>query len=462
MMRFTFKTCTRVLGILLLVYAISSRLSDGSTPIEGVALLVLTSLLAGANYRLTNDVLYPGFLISTVWALAAFVYVFCPLALDAISWKTVIICSGSLWFFSMGCFLGTRVRFDRASAGSNNLLRRTNSVAIFLLILYSLATVPLFMRDTARLANTPFELSPQFFIEARGAVVESLVDETRAYSSVVVSSAPLLAIFTCFVTLIEEKSRLLRALSVSIAVFLAILTTGRVALLLLFCGWFLIALIGKSDRRMTAIGRRLTYTGLAVILALTSVSLLTKAETQSDSGDQLTLATQLSIAYIAGPIAAFDHLVRHESVFQEQQNNTFADLFAPASRTFGLGYQSPPTVEPWVTVPIPVNVYTSFKPYYHDFGVLGCFFAFGFIGCMHGALFRAANHGSRAALFFLAGISYALIFSPFTDAYHHIFHYVYLSGYACLYFVFLKRLPDLRFRVIRERKMLPNSMFRKN
>jgi oligosaccharide repeat unit polymerase len=325
-------------------------------------------------------------------------------------------------------------------------------MGVLLLLLYSAITLPLFVIDTARIAATPFAISPDFFIAARSAVVESLLEQSRVYSSRIVSSAPLLAIFGCFVTLIEERSRWIRWGALLIAACLGILTTGRVALLLFFSGWLTISLLERSDRSIVSVGRRLAYVVLAVALVFTLLTFLSKSETQGKG--KIAVASELTIAYIAGPIAAFDYAVRNGNLFSGQMNNTFSDVMGPVLPAFGISYHPPPIVEPFVSVPIPVNVYTAFKPFNVDFGAFGCLVAFGTFGFIHGVLFRAASRGFRPAVFLLAGISYALIFTPFTDAYHHLFHYVYLIIYCALYFLGLAKLPDFTLSIKRLRTPL--------
>jgi oligosaccharide repeat unit polymerase len=432
-----------VAGVIVIGWAFC-RVLAGAAPLCSFFLLLVLTLFTYLNYRHAHDVLYPAFVMSAIWWFAIAAYVFCPLQLDPLSWATALVFAAGAASFSVGCLIGNTPIFGGAKRVSQV---PGNPQVRALLVLYSALTVPWFLYDTARIAGTSFSLSSTFFIEARVAVVNSLRDDVVPYSNKLVSSAPLIAILTAFVLLMEEKRTWVKGVAIGVALLLALLTTGRVALLQLFAGGLALSLLRIPDRSLAAVSKKLIVSALIGLGLLVAVTFITKAETQTEDGRSAQIVTDMTFAYIAGPLAAFDYAVRHPGVFANEINNTFASTLGPISAISGAHFKVPPMVEPWVYVPVPLNVYTAYKPYYVDFGLLGCVVAFALFGYIHGALFRKALMGSPFARFLFAGLFFAIIFMPFTDSYSNVFRYVYLIGYGVFYFILLKQMPSLRLGV---------------
>jgi oligosaccharide repeat unit polymerase len=391
---------------LAMVSGTSWQLWNDSAPFSSVLLLWFLAVCVWANYAISKNVLYPAFMFSAVWFAVIGVYVFCPLKLDRISSKTSAIIGASTVAFSAWCWVGSHIQpLSKPSAPI-----KRNPFISTMLIFYVLCTIPLFIADTARIAKVPFSLSPNFFIAARFALVDAFNAGIVPYSSKVTSSAPLISIFTVFVVVIEG-TRWKKVIAISAALFLALLSTGRVAFLELLSGLAVLSLFERPDKSFPTLKRRLIYGAVAILALLTAITFLTKSETQEE-GSQIQTASSLTVAYIASPVAAFDHVVQHPRA--NLQSNTI--------------------IEPFLDVGVLTNVYTAFRPYYDDFGIGGCIIAFSIFGLAHGILFKRAVLGSWFAKIFFADLTFALVFSPFTDEFHQIARYIYLAAFLAFYY----------------------------
>jgi oligosaccharide repeat unit polymerase len=435
-----------VLGAAALVLAIIEGiyyLQGSATSETGWVLLLGLLASSAANYILRRDILYPAFMFSAVWSLAAAVYAFYPYEIDPLSWTTVSIFLGGNLCFSLGCALGNRPLGKHPAWFT---ARAKNAQPRRFLLLYSVLMVPLVAYSAMRLAGV-YNLSPALFIAARETILASKSEGKAAYDNIFVSTAPTISISTALILLMEESDRWVVAAGIGAAVMLGLLTTGRVLLLLLFLGWMMLYLLKKSDRSILTMTKQMTAIAVVIALALTLVTLLTKNETQADNlGEKsgLEIAAGMTAIYIAGPLAGFDYVVRHPEAFADSPNNTFAQILAPLS-VLGFHYEPPPEYDPFYPVPFLINVYTGYKNYYVDFGTTGCLIAFALFGFISGYLFHAASRGNQMATFFFAYLFYAMMFTPFQDVYHSFNRYMYLAMFGTIYFAVSRWMPTLSF-----------------
>ena len=436
-----------VLGVAVLILAIVEGvyyIQGSATVAAGWVLLLGLLAISVANYLISWDILYPAFMFSAVWSLAAAVYDFFPFEIDPISWTTVCIFLGGNLCFSLGCILGNR-RWNNRPAWFTT--RAENTQPRRLLLLYSIIAVPLVVYHAMR-ATGVYSISPTFFIALRQIVLARQSD----FRNIFLDYAPTVSVSTAFILLIEEHNRWLVAAGVGVTIVLGLLTTGRPILLLLFIGWMMLALLRKPNRSIRAMAMRLTWMAVVIVLVLTLVTLLTKRETQTENLDNksgLEVAWGMTATYIAGPLAGFDYVVRRPESFEGYQNSTFAEIIAPLS-ALGFPVNLPPKDDPFLRVPFLINVFTAYKNYYIDFGMIGCFIAFSFFGFISSYLFRAATRGNQMATFFSAYLFYAMLFTPFDDVYFATFtRYIYVTAFGLAYF-FVSRRFRLKLMISRQ------------
>jgi hypothetical protein len=177
------------------------------------------------------------------------------------------------------------------------------------------------------------------------------------------------------------------------------------------------------------------------IVSLMSVMSLTKYWVQQPVGASISTGAWW---YITGPFAAFDYAVYHPAEYEDQPAAVFAQMLTPMSHLQLVRYRTSMEVDGsaldrFVQVPFPANVYTAYKPYYEDFGALGCFAAFAFFGLIEGQFFNSAIRGNPFAMLFLAHLSGSLMFSTFDDFYHGFSRHFNVIVFAIGYFWIMKR-----------------------
>ncbi len=407
--------------------------------------ILLFGLLAVSyiNYLLgRRDVLYPAFIYTAIWALVAAAYNFCPIKIDPIGWKTVALLLAGAVSFSVGSSFGNR-SLIRSKLGDRGDMEGTkihdNSQARNALLGCTLLITLLFLIVIIRIAGGIFSLNLQFLLKLN--LPGSPLEGADAFTNTVVTSAGLLPVLTLWVLLMEEKRRWKVAICAICVGLFPLFVTQRGLVMVAFCGCLTLFLLKRRDRSFRKMAKPLGFAASGIITLMALMS-LTKDWAQSPGGFSATDAMWM---YIAGPVATLDYALYHPEFFKGQPNAVFAQVLTPLSRMGLIRYRSQMEVDGskldrFVFVPFPGNVYTAYKPYYQDFGVIGCLAAFTLFGFIEGHLFYSAIRGSRYAVFFFTYLSGPMMFSTFDDSFHAFSRHLNIIVFAIGYFWILKRI----------------------
>jgi oligosaccharide repeat unit polymerase len=112
------------------------------------------------------------------------------------------------------------------------------------------------------------------------------------------------------------------------------------------------------------------------------------------------------------------------------------------AKVAGVAYTPPPALDEWV-MPLlhPTNVYTVFKFYYVDFGLVGMMISMFLIGAGQTWLFRRALSGDDFYVFLFAVSLFPLALAGFDDKYSTLGYDVKVLVFAVIYFRVLRTFP---------------------
>lgn len=215
-----------------------------------------------------------------------------------------------------------------------------------------------------------------------------------------------------FVACSRELSRKQLAIVLMIGLVSALMTTGRLYLLLYFMA--VAALLYRvkiiSPRGVLAAG--FVFVGLFFLVAL----LLGKGD---DSGTASLLESVLwnSQIYFMSSISCFNDYI----VTGSQHIEGGAILPNPAREflsVIGLSIPPRPSLNPFAEVPVPCNTYTFIFPLFHDGSFFGVAFGSFLIGIIHQYLYLKFVYTKNPFWGYLYAVSiYALFMTVFEDAY---------------------------------------------
>jgi oligosaccharide repeat unit polymerase len=396
-----------------------------------VAVLALTVFNYKAGGR---NVLYPAFLFSLIWFVVFCLYMLPLIEVDKLGADTLaVVVSGVAAFSAGGAIVGRR-RYSRSVAVS----MPGNSIAKRVIFFCCLALLPVFFLEIQRLSVAGG--LDNLMISARAAIIEAVSSGGKAYSSPFYTAAPMLAIFTAFIFLIEagdsRRERIWLWGSVLIALAISILTTGRTFVLQLAAGLVGIRLL-KSGRGSVGQAWRYVLYPLIGFLALISILVPLDKDLSHFDGSRAEVVMNFVVEYAVEPLAGFDYVLHHPSEYKYDRNQTFRQILPALARISGITY-TPPVANDYVMVPLPTNVFTVFESYYVDFSFGGMLVAMFLIGVGQTWLFRKALAGIDFYIFLFAISLYPLMMAAFDDQYSQIRYYGTALVFGAVYFLVLR------------------------
>jgi oligosaccharide repeat unit polymerase len=419
-----------------------------------LGLLVLSYL----NYKVGKlDVLYPAFTFTAVWTAVVAVYLVCPLEIRPLGCKTTAVILGGMTFFSAGSLLGNRPIYSRGCQARKNSegADQDNPQLRIALLAYILLALPAVIVHARDLVGGESFLSPEFFIDMRFQLVSMALEGEAAHTNKFILSVFTVGSLTYLVFLLEERRKWLQVLCGLYMAILILVNTSRAFLMWAVCAWLCAALLGRRKRSFSRVIRWVSAICVGSLIMMASLKFLTKAQTEG--GNALEEAADLTVIYIAGPVAGFDYIVYHPGEFRGQPALVFQGVRTRLSRLNLIRATPRESAYDPVYVPFGMVVYTCFAPYYVEFGVLGCLLTFGVIGVMEGQIFFNAMNGSRVARFLLAYSAYALMTSTFDDHFatqDNEIGFMYACVFAAGYFLITKH---VRFRIFKNMSRMESS-----
>lgn len=202
--------------------------------------------------------------------------------------------------------------------------------------------------------------------------------------------------------------------STLVALTYAVLGTGRTFL-------FVIILVTASILVIT--NRIRPLTGAGVILGLGLVAFATLGIVLGKGGsvafslsENLVSLIESFEVYALGPIAAFDIVVRQDPPLTTGEY-IFRSFYAFIKAVGLEDVKVTPLVQEWISIPVEINVYTIYHPYWLDFGLVGALLAQFVFGVFHGVAYRRATNGHPIWIVAFSLLSYPLFMQFFQDQY---------------------------------------------
>jgi oligosaccharide repeat unit polymerase len=400
--------------------------------------VVVLGLTVFNYYFGRRNVLYPAFLFALIWFVALFLYMMPLIEVEKLGAHTLVVVVSGVAAFSGGAAIVVRWRNSRPV----RVFTCRNTISKRAIFFCCLAILPFFFFEIRRLSAGADLAS--FMLSARAATTDAVTNEGSAYSSPIYTAALMLTIFIAFVFLIESREwrreRVWVWASILTAVVFSILTTGRTWLLELAAGLVGIYLL-KSGRTSVAKAWKFVRWPMASFLVLFAILVPVNKDMSSLNGSVTEAIANYAFGYTIVPLEAFDYVLQHPSEYKYEPNHTFRQVLPVLARFSGLRYTPPPSLDDYIFVPSPTNVYTVFKFYYVDFGFTGMLIAMLLIGAGQTWLFRRALTGDHLYVFLFAVSLFPLTMVAFDDLYSGIRSYLVALIFAALYFRVLRTIP---------------------
>lgn len=251
------------------------------------------------------------------------------------------------------------------------------------------------------------------------------------------------SVFLTVLLLSEEYSRL-GMVAAGIAFLSCVVSGGRGGLFLLASALIAVYLIKERRESFTSALRTVRWPVIAFVILFIGLFFVNKG-VQTNGANVFIMARNIMVQYIVGAVAALDHVLVYLGDYADVPNHTF-QLFLKGAASLGLlSYTPPPPLDEWIYVPFGTNVYTIYKPYVVDFGIVAGVCWMCLIGFAHSLLFRKAHAKSILGLYMFALTVYSAFMVIFDDEYSRFGMYgsALLLGAA---YLFVRSIPWRAFR----------------
>ncbi|MGD0800872.1 MAG: O-antigen polymerase [Terracidiphilus sp.] len=399
-------------------------------------------------------VLYPPFIYSGVWAIDVAIFAISPIEINpvhSVTWWVITL--GALAFSAGGWITGAlRLPIIWRKPPRDDDDHPDFPLGRTLLVTLCVVCLPY-------LALQMFHPGASGgMIGSRDAAVELAEGrQSSVMHNPITTYLPSFSIWVAVLCLIEKRDwRFWIALATSFAC--CFLATGRTLFLLLLSAVTAVEMIKHRKDTIVGMIRVATLPFICFVAIFVAVIFLNK-DTSGFRGDNVAILSNFFLAYVVVPIPALDGVLMHMADYSNAAHHTFEFLLKTLN-AFGCSFQTPPTFDEWVLVPLPTNVYTIYKFYLTDFGLLGMYLAILVIGLLQTIVYRIAIAGSRIALFFCALLVFPAVMSIFDDSYSQFVLIAMEGTLAITYFYFLHRLTlGISLPRLRPAKGLPHIGF---
>lgn len=359
----------------------------------------------------------PRIIFVTIWMTQIIGHLFSGAvfnSLNAVTWTIIVITISS---FIAGSHIAVNTRLlTKATRQSNNIdtnssyIRWLTNVGPFLAIVYLLTTIYVFYWMLVQFEITNFSAKTYEFL--RLALINDFAGERKiaSFLKVFFGGVGLSVYLTCYA---DKFSRFNRIIILSTGFVSAVLTTGRLSLLLFFLA------VSFIYYRKKMIGHR----GLLVLLLMFIIVFLALAmifnKGSGLSSDSLIDQLIWNImVYFLGGVSTLDHYIAYGIPIIDGGAllpNFVRTLLAPLVGEMPLK----PAVYPFVSNPLASNTYTALFPVYHDLGVFGIVTFFLGLGLVHQAIYIKQKYEPKSGfIVYIYSLSlYPLVMTIFEEAY---------------------------------------------
>jgi oligosaccharide repeat unit polymerase len=232
-----------------------------------------------------------------------------------------------------------------------------------------------------------------------------------------------------------KKYRTVFIKSFILCLLISVLSTSRTQVLTVFLSAFLPLLFFQKINIKMMISLLIL---IFVPLFLITGYILGKLSASSEG------VKEILSSYFVAPMVAFSQ-ISYPSSLPGNGESTFRFFYA-IFEAFGSNRSASSLIQPFIYVPTPTNLYTSFLPYYTDFGTIGVLVIISILGVLHGLLYRWVSSG-ELSLFKI--FIYIVSIFPLLSVYSTETHFLQISlwiQYFVFGLIFIKICPRLKLK----------------
>ena len=401
-----------------------------------IVFLFLIGIIVLFNYYLSKTTGYPPFLYSLVWFVVIFFHFLCVtfdlVTIYELSFKALLVYTLGVVMFTLGG-LAIKLKFKAqvVDLEQSQFFEIKKNIDVFLIVL-TLIFLPIYIMKSYQLA-LEYMIYDSLFAGLRNSFVQeqdigfSKYGLTFAYASFFLQS---------YLYVRSKNSKVKLALSAIILLIFCFFSTGRTFFVLYLCLIFGILIIFKILNR-----KHLIYGMASVLFLFAAIGIMLNkgGSTENNLKENVVGIFESFMVYFIGGLSAFDSFI-HSNYANTYGENSFRFLYSMLYK-IGLMTSKPSVlVDEYASIPFDTNVYTIYKNYFQDFGLIFMMVVVFFMALLHTYFYLKAINGRQFMPTFLYSIMlYPLFMSFFQEQYLSLMPtWIYLISIGIFLKYFLK------------------------
>lgn len=403
-----------------------------------IVFLFLIGLNVLFNYYLDKTTGYPPFLYSLVWFIVVFFHFLCVtfdlVTIYELSFKALFVYTLGVFLFTLGG-LAVKLKFKSRAVDLNaSLFFETRKHVDVFLIGITLIFLPIYIIKSYQLA-IEYMIYDSLFAGLRNSFVQeqdigfSKYGLTFAYASFFLQSYQ----YVC-----NKNNKFKLFLSALVLLIFCFFSTGRTFFILYLCLIFGILIIFKILNK-----KHLIYGMSSVLFLFSTIGILLNKGGSTDNNlkENIVGIFESFMVYFVGGLSAFDSFI-HSNYTNTLGENSFRFLYSMLYK-MGLVTSKPSVlVDEYASIPFDTNVYTIYKIYLQDFGIIFMMVVIFCMAVLHTFFYlKAMNEHKFIPTFLYSIMLYPLFMSFFQEQYLSLMPtWIYLISIAMVLKYFFKNI----------------------
>lgn len=401
-----------------------------------IVFLFIIGLNVSFNYYLNKTAGYPPFLYSLVWFVVIFFHFICVtfnlIVVYELSFISLLVYTlGVITFTLGGLAVKLKYKVENVNLDRKIFFEIKKNIDVILIII-TLIFLPIFIMKSYQLA-IEYMIYDSLFAGLRNSSVQ---EQDVGFSKYGLNFAYVSFFLQSYQYACNKNNRFKLFLSALILLVFCVFSTGRTFFILYLCLGFGILIIFKKLKK-----KYLLY-GLSSVLVLFSTIgiLLNKGgSTENNLEENISGIFESFMIYFIGSLSAFDSFI-HTNYVNTYGENSFRFFYSMLYKIGVVETKPSDLVDQYASVPFDINVYTIYKIYFQDFGLIFMMIVIFSMALLHTYFYLKAINGRKFIHVFLYSIMlYPLFMSFFQEQYLSLLPtWIYLISIVMLFKVFLK------------------------
>ncbi|QBN19820.1 O-antigen polymerase [Flavobacterium nackdongense] len=379
-----------------------------------IVFLFIIGLNVLFNYSINKTIGYPPFLFSLVWFIVIFFHFLCHtfdlVTIFELSFKALAIYTLGVVLFTLGGLaIKLKCKFEYVDSTESEIFLVRKNIDV-VLILISLIFLPFFIMSSYRLA-IEYMIYDSLFAGLRNSSVQ---EQDVGFSKYGINFSYVSFFLQSYRYVRNRENKFKVFLSAFILLIYCILSTGRTFFILYICLFFGVLIVFNKLKR-----KYLIYGILSIIILFATIGILLNkgGSTENSLIENISGVLESFMVYFIGSLSAFDSFLNSNYTYTYGQNS-FRFIYSMLYK-IGVVEQKPiDLVDQYASIPFDTNVYTIYKIYFQDFGLLFMMIVIFSMALLHTFFYLKAINDRKFINTFLYSIMlYPLFMSFFQEQY---------------------------------------------